>query len=52
MDRLAEALGPVLAHAETAGIPLAFEPEPGMFIDTMARFERLDQQDRPSPLPA
>ncbi|QEH38324.1 L-ribulose-5-phosphate 3-epimerase UlaE [Aquisphaera giovannonii] len=42
MDRLAGALGPVLAHAEAAGIPLAFEPEPGMFIDTMERFARLD----------
>jgi sugar phosphate isomerase/epimerase len=44
MDRLATALRPVLEHCEAAGIPLAFEPEPGMFIDTMRRFEQLDQR--------
>jgi L-ribulose-5-phosphate 3-epimerase len=44
MDRLADALQPVLRHAELAGMPLAFEPEPGMFIDTFARFDQLDQQ--------
>lgn len=44
MDRLAAALQPVLRHAERTGMPLAFEPEPGMFIDTMARFARLDQR--------
>ena len=44
MDRLAHALQPVLRHAEVAGMPLAFEPEPGMFIDTFARFDRLDHQ--------
>lgn len=44
LDRLATALHPVLAHAEDAGIPLAFEPEPGMFIDTMVRFDQLDQR--------
>jgi hypothetical protein len=46
LDRLVEALGPVLAHAETEGIRLAFEPEPGMFIDTFARFARLDERIR------
>ena len=25
-------------------MPLAFEPEPGMFIDTFARFDQLDQR--------
>ncbi|MGB0068245.1 MAG: sugar phosphate isomerase/epimerase family protein [Isosphaeraceae bacterium] len=44
MDRLADALRPVLRHAELMGMPLAFEPEPGMFIDTFARFDRLDRQ--------
>ena len=44
MDRLADALQPVLRHAELAGMPLAFEPEPGMFIDTFARFDQLDRQ--------
>lgn len=40
-DRLTEGLGQVLDHADAAGVRLAFEPEPGMFIDTMARFETL-----------
>lgn len=44
MDRLADALQPLLRHAEVAGMPLAFEPEPGMFIDTFARFDQLDRQ--------
>jgi len=44
MDRLAGALLPVLHHAELAGMLLAFEPEPGMFINTFARFEQLDQR--------
>ena len=43
MDRLADALRPVLVHAETQGVRLAFEPEPGMFIDTFDRFDRLDR---------
>jgi sugar phosphate isomerase/epimerase len=46
MDRLAAALRPVIEHAETAGMRLAFEPEPGMFIDTFARFARLDERIR------
>jgi sugar phosphate isomerase/epimerase len=44
LERLVEALRPVLEHAETVGIPLAFEPEPGMFIDTLARFRQLDER--------
>ncbi len=46
LDRLASALEPVLRHAERASLPLAFEPEPGMFIDTFHRFDRLDQRIR------
>ncbi len=42
--RLVEALRPVLDHAAYAGMPIAFEPEPGMFIDTLARFRRLDER--------
>jgi L-ribulose-5-phosphate 3-epimerase len=42
LDRLAAALRPVLERAEAAAMPIAFEPEPGMFIDTFARFEQLD----------
>ncbi len=44
MDRLADALRPVLCHAEVTGMLLAFEPEPGMFIDTFARFDQLDHR--------
>jgi sugar phosphate isomerase/epimerase len=44
LDRLAAAMTPILDHAAAAGIPLAFEPEPGMFIDTMERFGRLDER--------
>ncbi len=46
LDRLATALQPLLRHAERTGMPLAFEPEPGMFIDTLARFARLDERVR------
>jgi L-ribulose-5-phosphate 3-epimerase len=46
LTRLAVALQPVLAHAEAAEMPLAFEPEPGMFIDTLERFARLDERIR------
>jgi sugar phosphate isomerase/epimerase len=42
MERLVLALQPVLEHAEHAEMPLAFEPEPGMFIDTLDRFAHLD----------
>ncbi|MDG3007290.1 sugar phosphate isomerase/epimerase family protein [Paludisphaera mucosa] len=44
MDRLAAALRPVVEHAEAQGVRLAFEPEPGMFIDTFERFARLDER--------
>jgi L-ribulose-5-phosphate 3-epimerase len=46
MDRLVLALGPLLDHAEKAGMILAFEPEPGMFIDTLDQFARLDERLR------
>lgn len=39
--RLADGLGPVLDHAAARGLTLGFEPEPGMFIDTLARCESL-----------
>lgn len=40
-DRLTHALSIVLDHARTRDVRLSFEPEPGMFIDTMASHERL-----------
>ena len=40
--RLAEALGPLCERAAAAGLVIAFEPEPGMHIESMADFERID----------
>lgn len=40
-DRLIGGIRQVLAHAHRRGVTLGFEPEPGMFIDTMGRFQRL-----------
>jgi sugar phosphate isomerase/epimerase len=37
-DRLVAGCEPVLAAAEAAGVMLGFEPEPGMFIDTVDRY--------------
>ncbi len=41
-SRLIEGLRPVLEYAEANDVTLGFEPEPGMFIDTFARFAELD----------
>jgi len=41
MDRLATAMRPVIDYAAEMDIPLGFEPEPGMFIDTMDRYALL-----------
>jgi sugar phosphate isomerase/epimerase len=41
LDRLRSGLERVVRHAEHRGVTIGFEPEPGMLIDTMARFERL-----------
>jgi sugar phosphate isomerase/epimerase len=46
LERLATALKPLLQHAETRRMTLAFEPEPGMFIDTLERFSLLDERIR------
>lgn len=43
-ERLITNLGPVVQHAASMGVILGFEPEPGMFIDTMTRFDVLSQQ--------
>jgi sugar phosphate isomerase/epimerase len=40
-ERLVEGLRQVCDYADAKQVKLAFEPEPGMFIDTMARFEQL-----------
>jgi L-ribulose-5-phosphate 3-epimerase len=45
-DRLTGSLHRVLEHAETRGVTLGFEPEPGMFVDTFARFRVLGERLR------
>ena len=39
---LLDGLAEVVAHAECAGVVAAFEPEPGMLIETPAEWEALD----------
>ena len=43
LERLAESLRPVLRHATNSNVNLGFEPEPGMFIDTLKAYQRLLQ---------
>ena len=40
-ERLADGLQAVLDHAGERGVAVGFEPEPGMLIDNMDRFEQL-----------
>jgi len=50
-SRLTGSLAPVLDHAAARRIPLGFEPEPGMAIDTLARYRELfDRLGRPDHL--
>jgi sugar phosphate isomerase/epimerase len=47
-QRLVEGLEPVLDYAAKFNVVIGFEPEPGMFIDTMQRYDRLlDLLDAP-----
>jgi len=39
--RLVDGLTPVLEHAEQKDVALAFEPEPGMLINTLSRYDDL-----------
>jgi len=41
MDHLVEGLRQVLAYAAARDVPVAFEPEPGMLIDTLGGYEEL-----------
>jgi L-ribulose-5-phosphate 3-epimerase len=41
MDRLTASCEAVVAAAQDAGVVLGFEPEPGMAVDTIDRFEEL-----------
>jgi sugar phosphate isomerase/epimerase len=46
--RLVDGLRQVVDYAREREVAIGFEPEPGMLIDTMARFERLCRElDRP-----
>jgi hypothetical protein len=50
-SRLTGSLAPVLDHAAARQMPLGFEPEPGMAIDTLARYSQLlDRLGRPDHL--
>jgi sugar phosphate isomerase/epimerase len=40
-ERLAAGVAEVVAEADRHGVRLGFEPEPGMFVDTIAGFEEL-----------
>jgi L-ribulose-5-phosphate 3-epimerase len=40
-EQLTDGLAPVCDDAQSHGVLIGFEPEPGMFIDTMQRFEEL-----------
>jgi sugar phosphate isomerase/epimerase len=44
MDRLVAGLHAVLDYAAKRSVIIGFEPEPGMFIDTMTRFDQLQQR--------
>ena len=43
-DLLVDGCERVLAHAEANGITLAFEPEPGMLVETLADYEELQER--------
>lgn len=43
-QRLLDGLRKTLDYADSRGITAGFEPEPGMFIDTMARFDELSRR--------
>ena len=44
MTRLVDGLHPVLDYAAELSVVIGFEPEPGMFIDTMAKYDQLVQR--------
>ncbi len=48
--RLVEGLAQVLEEARRCAVPIGLEPEPGMFIDTLARYETLLERMHRPPL--
>lgn len=49
-QRLTQGCRSLMAEAAVYGVPLAFEPEPGMFIDTLSRFGEFEQRLGETPL--
>ncbi|WP_018638333.1 sugar phosphate isomerase/epimerase family protein [Parafrankia elaeagni] len=49
-ERLVAGCSTVTAHADRCGMPLGFEPEPGMLVEDVAGFERLRAQLGAPPL--
>lgn len=50
-SRLAGGVAQVVDHAAARGLPLGFEPEPGMVVDTLAAYRRLlERLGSPDPL--
>lgn len=49
-DRLIASLQEVFDYANDRAVTIGFEPEPGMFIDTMARFAELQKRLNPPSL--
>jgi sugar phosphate isomerase/epimerase len=43
-DLLVEGVDRVLTHATRAGVTLAFEPEPGMLVERLEDYERLERE--------
>ncbi|MEQ8848835.1 sugar phosphate isomerase/epimerase family protein [Botrimarina sp.] len=43
-NRLVPALAEVLAYADRGGMPVAFEPEPGMLVDTLSAYRELKER--------
>ncbi len=41
MDRLVRGLEKVLARAESVGVDVAFEPEPGMFVESLPQYDEV-----------
>jgi len=47
--RLVDGLRPVVEHAAEGGVLLGFEPEPGMFVDTLEQYQQLlERLDAPT----
>ena len=50
LERLVESLSQVITYAEQRGVVLGFEPEPGMYIETMQQGLSLVNEDASTPV--